>query len=132
MADEPEKKEKEAPTPEGIGVPTSESVENDDEEIVEFEFNDDGEEDLKKTLKKLRADLKQANKEKEEYLLGWQKERADFANYCWKYGSGRASVKKKPAQAGCFLSLAPLWGLASFLQAEFSALFCPRITFQIS
>src|SRR3989338_5880449 len=81
MADEPEKKEKEAPTPEGIGVPTSESVENDDEEIVEFEFNDDGEEDLKKTLKKLRADLKQAKKEKEEYLLGWQKERADFANY---------------------------------------------------
>src|SRR3989344_3146963 len=65
MADEPEKKEKEAPTPEGIGVPTSESVENDDEEIVEFEFNDDGEEDLKKTLKKLRADLKQAKKEED-------------------------------------------------------------------
>ncbi len=52
-----------------------------DVEIEEFEFNDDGEEDLKKTLKKLRADLKQAKKEKEEYLLGWQKERADFANY---------------------------------------------------
>src|SRR3989344_2586490 len=51
------------------------------DEIVEFEFNDDGEEDLKKTLKKLRADLKQAKKEKEEYLTGWQKERADFANY---------------------------------------------------
>lgn len=51
------------------------------EDIVEFEFNDDGEEDLKKTLKKLRVDLKQAKKEKEEYLTGWQKERADFANY---------------------------------------------------
>lgn len=50
-------------------------------EIVEFEFNDDGEEDLKKTLKKLRADLKQAGAEKAEYLNGWQKERADFANY---------------------------------------------------
>ena len=55
------------------------SVESDD--VVEFEFNDDGEEDLKKTLKKLRADLKQAKKEKEEYLTGWQKERADFLNY---------------------------------------------------
>jgi molecular chaperone GrpE len=52
-----------------------------EDDVVEFEFNDDGEEDLKKTLKKLRIDLKQAKKEKEEYLLGWQKERADFANY---------------------------------------------------
>jgi len=57
-----------------------EKVEQEDE-VVEFEFNDDGEEDLKKTLKKLRADLKQCKKEKEEYLTGWQKERADFANY---------------------------------------------------
>ena len=53
----------------------------DESEVLEFEFNEDGEEDLKKTLKKLRADLKQARAEKEEYLTGWQKERADFANY---------------------------------------------------
>ncbi|MCX6757941.1 MAG: nucleotide exchange factor GrpE [Candidatus Nomurabacteria bacterium] len=53
----------------------------DDSEVVEFEFNEDGEEDLKKTLKKLRADLKQAKAEKEEYLTGWQKERAGFVNY---------------------------------------------------
>ena len=52
-----------------------------DEEIVEFEFNDDGEADLNKTLKKFRTDLKQARKERTEYLTGWQKERADFANY---------------------------------------------------
>ena len=52
-----------------------------DSEVVEFEFNEDGEEDLKKTLKKLREDLKVCKKEKEEYLTGWQKERADFANY---------------------------------------------------
>ncbi len=58
--------------------PEPEEVEDD---VVEFEFNDDGEEDLKKTLKKLRLDLKVAKKEKEEYLTGWQKERADFANY---------------------------------------------------
>ena len=51
------------------------------DDVVEFEFNEDGEEDLKKTLKKLRADLKACKAEKDEYLTGWQKERADFANY---------------------------------------------------
>jgi len=55
--------------------------ESDDSEVLEFEFNEDGEEDLKKTIKKLRADLKQVKAEKEEYLTGWQKERAEFANY---------------------------------------------------
>jgi molecular chaperone GrpE len=65
---------------------TKKDVENiepgkDESEVLEFEFNEDGEEDLKKTLKKLRADLKQAKIEKEEYLTGWQKERAEFANY---------------------------------------------------
>jgi molecular chaperone GrpE len=57
------------------------NIEEDDSEVLEFEFNEDGEEDLKKTLKKLRADLKQVKKEREEYLTGWQKERADFVNY---------------------------------------------------
>lgn len=55
--------------------------EADTSEVLEFEFNEDGEEDLKKTLKKFREDLKVCKKEKEEYLTGWQKERADFANY---------------------------------------------------
>src|ERR1035437_5851218 len=50
-------------------------------EVLEFEFNEDGEEDLKKTLKKLKNDIKELKKQKEEYLTGWQKERADFANY---------------------------------------------------
>lgn len=62
-------------------VVEAEIPEEAEDDILEFEFNDDGEEDLKKTLKKLRNDLKQAKKEKEEYLTGWQKERADFANY---------------------------------------------------
>jgi molecular chaperone GrpE len=57
------------------------SAESVEPEVLEFEFNEDGEEDLKKTLKKLREDLKVAKKEKEEYLTGWQKERAEFANY---------------------------------------------------
>jgi len=64
----------------GAEMPISKEEEA-DSEVVEFEFNDDGEEDLKKTLKKIRADLKVCKKEKEEYLTGWQKERADFANF---------------------------------------------------
>lgn len=70
------------------------AVEDSEEDIVEFEFNDDGEEDLKKTLKKLRADLKAARKEKEEYLTGWQKERADFANYKKGEDERRAMVSE--------------------------------------
>jgi len=61
--------------------PENVEPESDDSEVLEFEFNEDGEEDLKKTLKKFRADLKQVQKEKQEYLTGWQKERAEFANY---------------------------------------------------
>ena len=74
MSDEEEKKEITPP--------------EDDSEVLEFEFNEDGEEDLKKTLKKFRADLKACQKENSElnatnieYLIGWQKERADFINY---------------------------------------------------
>jgi molecular chaperone GrpE len=49
---------------------------------VEFEFNEEGiEQDAKKKIKKLKDELKKVKKEKEEYLNGWQKERADFANY---------------------------------------------------
>jgi len=43
--------------------------EQNDSEVLEFEFNDDGEEDLKKTLKKFRADLKQLKKEKSEDIF---------------------------------------------------------------
>ncbi len=62
-------------------------------EVVEFEFNEDlegkpsasygagGEEELIKKLQKLKSELKTCQKEKTEYLNGWQKERADFANY---------------------------------------------------
>jgi molecular chaperone GrpE len=62
-------------------IEKKEELKQDDSEVLEFEFNEDGEEDLKKTLKKLRSFLKACKAEKEEYLTGWQKERAEFANY---------------------------------------------------
>ena len=37
--------------------------------------------ELKDKLKRLRDDLKNTEKEKAEYLAGWQRERADFVNY---------------------------------------------------
>lgn len=87
MKDEEEKKEDKPGAPQdGSG--------SDDSEVLEFEFNEDGEEDLKKTLKKLRADLKQAKKEKEEYLTGWQKERAEFANYRKQEDDRKAMVSE--------------------------------------
>ena len=65
-----------------------------DSEVLEFEYNEDGEEDLKKTLKKLRADLKACKAEKEEYLTGWQKERADFSNYKKQEDDRRANFSE--------------------------------------
>jgi molecular chaperone GrpE len=52
-----------------------------DVSIEEFEFTEDGEEDLRATLKKLRKEQKQLKAEKQEYLTNWQRERADFVNY---------------------------------------------------
>ena len=65
-----------------------------EDDVVEFEFNEDGEEDLKKTLKKLRTDLKAVKKEKEEYLTGWQKERAEFLNYKKQEESRKANLSE--------------------------------------
>lgn len=85
-----------------------------EDEIVEFEFNDDGEEDLKKTLKKLRLDLKVAKKEKEEYLTGWQKERADFANYKKSEDDRRANYSESMREhiLTRFLTVADSFNLA--------------------
>lgn len=93
--------------------PQDESPDSDDD-VVEFEFNDDGEEDLKKTLKKLRADLKQVKKEKEEYLTGWQKERADFANYKKDEDTRRKSYSEVVREdvLARFLSLADSFNMA--------------------
>ena len=81
MSDEEIKEETPQPEPESLEKVARDDSTESDPEVLEFEYNDDGEEDLKKTLKKFRADLKTCVKEKNEYLTGWQKERADFANY---------------------------------------------------
>ncbi len=109
MQDEEDKKDIKSPSDEAQG----DSAESEDE-IVEFEFNDDGEEDLKKTLKKIRLDLKVAKKEKEEYLTGWQKERADFANYKKSEEDRNASYKENLREhiLGNFLSIMDSFNMA--------------------
>lgn len=62
-----------------VQKPSPETEETDD--VVEFVFNDDGEEDIKATLKKLRKDLKEEKAKSLEYLTNWQRERADFQNF---------------------------------------------------
>jgi molecular chaperone GrpE len=95
MKDE-EKKEKNKSLEEEIKEESSqnkEEISEESEDVVEFEFNDDpegnssdsygagGEDDLVKKIKKLKLELANCRKEKQEYLTGWQKERADFLNY---------------------------------------------------
>lgn len=60
---------------------TIDTNEEDTDDVVEFVFNADGEEDLKATLKKLRKDLKEEKTKSMEYLTNWQRERADFQNF---------------------------------------------------
>ncbi len=58
---------------------------NEDDVKIEADENLDdsviGEENAQEALKKLREKLKKALEEKQEYLEGWQRSRADFANY---------------------------------------------------
>lgn len=48
---------------------------------IELEDIEQEGESLQDKLKKLREELKESKKQSQEYLTGWQKERADFANF---------------------------------------------------
>jgi molecular chaperone GrpE len=55
---------------------------NDSEDAFESEFVDEEEAELTPaSVKRLREKLKKAVEEKQEYLDGWQRARADFVNY---------------------------------------------------
>jgi len=55
--------------------------ENDQDINYEEESNESGEVDVKDKLKKLHDKLKLCLEEKQNYLTGWQREKADFINY---------------------------------------------------
>ena len=61
-------------------------IEEESSEVLDdlnYEMEDDiiEESGLQNKLKKIRTELKNEKKQSQEYLTGWQKERASFANY---------------------------------------------------
>ncbi len=81
---------------------TSETEESLDE--VKFEsYNDDlvgdGEITLEDRIKTLRAKLKACNKERTEYLDGWQRLKADFVNYKKREEESKADFTKYAQEA---------------------------------
>lgn len=64
-----------------MAQPESSTETEDDTVVEEFVFDEDGEADMKATLKKIRKDLKESKAKEMEYLTGLQRERADFMNY---------------------------------------------------
>ena len=50
------------------------------EEEIEEIIEEEGEGDFREKIKKIREELKVCRKEKEEYLPGWQRAKADFIN----------------------------------------------------
>jgi molecular chaperone GrpE len=59
------------------------STKNEHHEDPDIQYEDEiiEEDGLNNKLKKLRQELKDAKAQSQEYLTGWQKERADFANF---------------------------------------------------
>ena len=78
---------------------------NDEKEDIEIEEEFIEEEGLKDKLKKMREDLKVCRKEKEEYLAGWQRAKADFINARKEEEKSREAFLKF-SQSEVLLSLA--------------------------
>ena len=74
-----------------------------DEEFIEEEESDGG----PAALQKLREKLKKAVEEKQEYLDGWQRARADFANYK-REEAGMATSREARIKADLVESLLPM------------------------
>lgn len=72
----------------------------------EEEFVPDEEAEGPGLIKKLREKLKKAVEEKQEYLEGWQRARADFANYKKEEASMHADRAER-ATAGALEALLP-------------------------
>ena len=75
-------------------------------EEVEEEFVPEEAEESIGAVKKLREKLKKAVEEKQEYLEGWQRSRADFANYK-REEAGIYSSREESAKADFIEHLLP-------------------------
>lgn len=68
---------------------------------------DDVEGDTSAPLKKLKAELKECNKERKEYLEGWQRAKADYLNSKKRFDDERVQTVKR-AQLSLIEELLPL------------------------
>ncbi len=87
IMDEQDKQEEELEIQPGELESGAEETNEDD---IEFEDNDA---DFKSKLKTLKEKLDTSQKERQEYLDGWQRERAEFANYKKDEESRRNTVR---------------------------------------
>ena len=71
---------------------TTDTIETDD--VTFEEVNEEGEVDVKDTIKKLREKLKKIEKEKQEYLDLSQRLRADYVNFKKEVDENRLSDRK--------------------------------------
>lgn len=75
--------------------PKNEELDTDTVDDVSFEdVNDEGEVDVKATIKKLREKIKKLESEKQEYLDLSQRTRADYVNFKKEVESNRTSDRK--------------------------------------
>ena len=81
---------------------SSEKAKKEELEYIEDIDEGKGGEEIKKKIKKLKDKLKKYQEEREEYLKGWQKERADFINYR-KEEENRKNVLKNFIKGGILL-----------------------------
>lgn len=58
-----------------------EELEESGDDVSFEETNEEGDVSMKDTIKKLREKIKTLEKEKGEYMLGWQRANADYANF---------------------------------------------------
>lgn len=72
---------------------TNETNENIEQDDVVFEEEGEGLQPVQK-IKKLREELKKCQKEKEEYLAGWQRAKADFINVKREEEKSRTELMK--------------------------------------
>ncbi|MCU0660631.1 MAG: nucleotide exchange factor GrpE [Candidatus Pacebacteria bacterium] len=91
--------------PEELESGKRESAEGVSDDVSFEELNEDG--DPIREVKKLKERLNKALEEKQEYLTGWQRERADLANYK-KDEESRRSALASLAREKIILDLMPV------------------------
>ncbi len=77
------------------------------EEKVEYVPEDGGEEKVEKKVKKIKNELKVCQKERAEYLAGWQRAKADYINFKREQEQKIADYYKF-ANEGLILELLPV------------------------